>query len=161
MSVYHDVNQHVVQALVETRLLHWQIMTQPVAIRMTFARRVRTMSIRCPVVIVAAIRIGHERDVRPFASNRFVRIMPATSKQSMDEQRSTQQATKKGTHHAQSQSISASRRVYPGGTAVRHPPYSNFRQTKAAVYIQNSAQASQSSPLAFHPIFGPQSNTVN
>jgi hypothetical protein len=99
VGVDHKVNYRVIQALVETRLLNRQIMTQPMAIRMAFARCMRTVTICCPVVIVAAIRIHRERDVRPIFSNRFVRIVPATSKQSMDEQRSAQQVTKQSTHY--------------------------------------------------------------
>jgi hypothetical protein len=99
MSIYHKINKHVVQTLVEACLLNRQILAQPMAIRMSFAGWMRTVPIRCTVKIVAAIRIVCERDVRPFTRNRFVRIMPATPKQRMDEQRSTQQATKKSSHY--------------------------------------------------------------
>ena len=98
VSVYPEVNQNMIKALAEARLLHRQIAAQSMAIRMSFARCVVPMCIRRRIVIVITTRIGRERRRRPVASNGVVQIMPATSKQCMDEQRRTQQATKNGTH---------------------------------------------------------------
>ncbi len=98
LCVHRKINHHVIQALVEDQLLHRQIMAQPMAIRMAFARRVRSMLIRRRIAVVTAARIRGERRQRPVASTRVVHIVPATPKHRMDEQRITQQATKNGTH---------------------------------------------------------------
>jgi hypothetical protein len=89
----------MVKAFAEVRLLHRQIAAQPVAIRMSFARHVVPMPIRRRIMIVVATSIRSKRSERPVASSCVVHIMPATSKHCMDEQRSTQQTTKNGTHH--------------------------------------------------------------
>jgi len=98
MSIYREINQNVIQALAEARLLHWQIAAQAVAIRMPFAGSVVTMCIGRCIMIVITTRICRKRGQRPGARSRVLHIMPATSKQCMDEQRGTQQATKNGTH---------------------------------------------------------------
>jgi hypothetical protein len=99
VSVYREIDQNMVKAFAEVRLLDGQIAAQPMAIRMPFARRVVPMPIRRRIVVVIATSIRRERSQRSVASSRVVHIMPATSKHCMDEQRSTQQATKNGTHH--------------------------------------------------------------
>ena len=100
MCVHREINHHMVQTLAEARLLHRQIVTQPMAIRMPFAGRVRPMPIRRRIAIMIATRICGKRRQRPVASSRVVHIMPTTSKHRMDEQRSTQQAGKNGPHRA-------------------------------------------------------------
>jgi hypothetical protein len=96
MSVHREINQNMVEAFAEVCLLNRQVAAQPMAIRMALAGRMVPMPIRRRVVIVITTSV---RSKRPVASSCVVHIMPATSKHSMDEQRSTQQATKKGTHH--------------------------------------------------------------
>jgi hypothetical protein len=98
-SVHRDINQNMIQALVETRLLCWQIAAQPVAVRMSLARRMLPMPVRCRVVIMIAARIRFERS-HAAGAILVVHIMPATSKHCMDEQRSTQQAGKNGPHRS-------------------------------------------------------------
>ena len=85
VCVNGEVNHHMVQTLAEARLLHRQIMAQPVAIRMPFARGVRPMTSRRRIVIMIAARIRGERSSRPIASTLVVDIMPTTSKHRMDE----------------------------------------------------------------------------
>jgi hypothetical protein len=98
VSVYREINQNMVEAFAEVRLLHRQIAAQPMAVRMALARRVVPMPIRRRVVIVITAGVRTKRSERSVASARVVLIMPATSKHCMDEQRNTQQATKNGTH---------------------------------------------------------------
>jgi hypothetical protein len=86
VSVYPEVNQNMIKALAEARLLHGQIAAQPVAIRMPFARCVVPMPIGRRIVIVIAASVRSQGSRRPVASNCVVQIMPATSKQCMDEQ---------------------------------------------------------------------------
>jgi hypothetical protein len=86
MAVHREVNDRVIQALADARLLHRQVMTQPVAIRMPFARRVRPMLARRAVAIVVAVCVDRQSPMRRFANTTVVQIMPAASKHSMDEQ---------------------------------------------------------------------------
>ena len=161
VRVHRKIYQNMVKAFAEVRLLHRQIAAQSMAIRMPFARRVVPMPVRRHIVIVITTRLRRERGQRPVASSRIVHIMPATSKQCMDEQRSTQQATKNGTHHGFNRISNCEPPVYPSGTGVRHLPNSNFRQTNAAIYIYSTARPSQSSLLSVHGIFGPLRHAVN
>jgi hypothetical protein len=96
-SVDREINQNMVEALAEVCLLNWQIAAQPVAIRVPFAGRLVPMPI-CRRIVIAASG-GCKRSERPVASSHIVHVMPTTSKHRMDEQRSTQQATKNSTHH--------------------------------------------------------------
>ena len=57
MSIYCEINQNVVKAFAEVRLLNRQIAAQSVAIRMPFARRVVPMPIRRHIVIVIATSV--------------------------------------------------------------------------------------------------------
>ena len=98
VSVHREIDQNMVKAFAEARLLHRQIAAQPVAIRMAFAGRVMAVPIGGRVVIVVATSIRCGRGERAAAGVCIVLIMPATSKHCMDEQRSTQQTTKNGTH---------------------------------------------------------------
>ena len=50
-------NERVLQALADVGLLSRQVVTQPMAIRMSLARRMRLMPVGIPIVVVAAI--GH------------------------------------------------------------------------------------------------------
>jgi hypothetical protein len=98
VRVHRKINQNMVKTFAEIRLLHRQIAAQSVAIRMPFARCVVPMRGRRRIMIVIATSVGSKRSERSVANSRVVQIMPATSKHCMDEQRSTQQATKNGTH---------------------------------------------------------------
>ena len=98
VRVHRKINQNKVKTFAEIRLLHRQIAAQSMAIRMPFARCVMTMPVRRRIVIVIATNVGSKRSERSVASSRVVHIMPAASKDCMDEQRNTQQATKNGTH---------------------------------------------------------------
>ena len=157
VCIHCEVNHHMVQTLAEARLLHRQVVAQPMAIRMPLARRMRTMTSRRPVMIVTTICIGCRRSNCPVASSTVVQIVPATSKHRMDEQRRAQQAGKNGPHRSLNHNRRDAARFIPHSAST----YPNFRQTRAAVYIQNSALPTQSLLLQVHDIFGPLCPTVN
>jgi hypothetical protein len=98
MSVRREINQNMVKAFAEVRLLHRQIAAQPMAVRMALAGRVGPMPVRRRIVIVITTSVRRKRSERPVVSARVVLVMPATSKRCMDEQRNAQQATKNSTH---------------------------------------------------------------
>jgi hypothetical protein len=57
MSVDREINQNVVKAFAEVRLLNRQIAAQAVAVRMAFAGRVMAMRIRSGIVVMIAASV--------------------------------------------------------------------------------------------------------